>query len=122
MVVYYCQYSFHTFKNVVSIPNISSMSFRKYSHTTILLLYISLNVVHSVFYSFEIVQIAFAQSSKSISNSSLHIFFSMQEVLLELLEHCVDGLWKAERYEVISEISKLIIPIYEKRREFEVSN
>lgn len=96
VVVYYCQYSFHTFKNVVSIPNISSMSFRKYSHTTILLLYISLNVVHSVFYSFEIVQIAFAQSSKSISNSSLHIFFSMQEVLLELLEHCVDGLWKAE--------------------------
>lgn len=46
----------------------------------------------------------------------------MQEVLLELLEQCVDSLWKAERYEVISEISKLIIPIYEKRREFEVSN
>lgn len=46
----------------------------------------------------------------------------MQEVLLELLEQCVDGLWKAERYEVISEISKLIIPIYEKRREFEVGN
>ncbi|XP_010849926.1 PREDICTED: dedicator of cytokinesis protein 11-like [Bison bison bison] len=45
----------------------------------------------------------------------------MQEVLLELLEQCVDGLWKAERYEVISEISKLIIPIYEKRREFEVN-
>lgn len=46
----------------------------------------------------------------------------MQEVLLELLEQCVDGLWKAERYEVISEISKLIIPIYEKRREFEVGS
>ena len=46
----------------------------------------------------------------------------MQEVLLELLEHCVDGLWKAEHYEGISEISKLIIPIYENRREFEVSN
>uniref|UniRef100_H0XC84 Dedicator of cytokinesis 11 n=1 Tax=Otolemur garnettii TaxID=30611 RepID=H0XC84_OTOGA len=42
-----------------------------------------------------------------------------EEVLLELLEQCVDGLWKAERYEVISEISKLIIPVYEKRREFE---
>uniref|UniRef100_A0A7M4EKB8 Dedicator of cytokinesis 11 n=1 Tax=Crocodylus porosus TaxID=8502 RepID=A0A7M4EKB8_CROPO len=42
-----------------------------------------------------------------------------EEVLLELLEQCVDGLWKAERYETISEISKLIIPIYEKRREFE---
>ena len=46
----------------------------------------------------------------------------MQEVLLELLEHCVDGLWKAERYEVISEISKLIIPINENHREFEESN
>ena len=106
---------------MVSIPNISSMSFRKYSHTTILLLYISLNLVHSVFYSFETVQTAFAQSSKSISNSSFHLF-SMQEVLLELLEHCVDGLGKAEHYEVISEISKLIVPIYENRREFEVSN
>lgn len=39
---------------------------------------------------------------------------------MELLEQCVDGLWKAERYETISEVSKLIIPIYEKRREFEV--
>ena len=61
---------------MVSIPNISSMSFRKYSHTTILLLYISLNVVHSVFYSFEIVQTTFAQSSKIISNSSLHFFLN----------------------------------------------
>lgn len=42
-----------------------------------------------------------------------------EEVLVELLERCVDGLWKAERYELISDISKLIIPIYEKRREFE---
>uniref|UniRef100_A0A8C8SES2 Dedicator of cytokinesis 11 n=1 Tax=Pelusios castaneus TaxID=367368 RepID=A0A8C8SES2_9SAUR len=42
-----------------------------------------------------------------------------EEVLVELLEQCVDGLWKAERYEIISEVSKLIIPIYEKRREFE---
>ncbi|EMP39195.1 Dedicator of cytokinesis protein 11, partial [Chelonia mydas] len=42
-----------------------------------------------------------------------------EEVLVELLEQCVDGLWKAERYETISEVSRLIIPIYEKRREFE---
>uniref|UniRef100_A0A8D0G5U2 Dedicator of cytokinesis 11 n=1 Tax=Sphenodon punctatus TaxID=8508 RepID=A0A8D0G5U2_SPHPU len=42
-----------------------------------------------------------------------------EEILVELLELCVDGLWKAERYETISEVSKLIIPIYEKRREFE---
>ncbi|KAI2660393.1 Dedicator of cytokinesis protein 9 [Labeo rohita] len=34
-------------------------------------------------------------------------------------EECADGLWKAERYELISDIYKLIIPIYEKRRDFE---
>nr|XP_049583399.1 dedicator of cytokinesis protein 9 isoform X9 [Syngnathus scovelli] len=42
-----------------------------------------------------------------------------EDVLMELLEECADGLWKAERYELISEIYKLIIPIYEKRRDFE---
>lgn len=43
-----------------------------------------------------------------------------QDVLMELLEECADGLWKAERYELISDIYRLIIPIYEKRRDFEV--
>ncbi|XP_030639154.1 dedicator of cytokinesis protein 9 [Chanos chanos] len=42
-----------------------------------------------------------------------------EEVLMELLEECADGLWKAERYELISDIYKLIIPIYEQRRDFE---
>lgn len=41
---------------------------------------------------------------------------------MELLEECADGLWKAERYELISDIYKLIIPIYEKRRDFEVQS
>lgn len=41
---------------------------------------------------------------------------------MELLEQCADGLWKAERYELIADIYKLIIPIYEKRRDFEVFN
>ncbi|KAM4020947.1 dedicator of cytokinesis protein 11 isoform 2-T2 [Anomaloglossus baeobatrachus] len=48
----------------------------------------------------------------------LDVYYS-EEVLVELLEQCVDALWKAERYETISEVSKLLIPIYEKRREFE---
>lgn len=48
------------------------------------------------------------------------ITFFFQDVLMELLEECADGLWKAERYELISDIYKLIIPIYEKRRDFEV--
>lgn len=43
-----------------------------------------------------------------------------QDVLMELLEECADGLWKAERYELISDVYKLIIPIYEQRRDFEV--
>ncbi|XP_067890349.1 dedicator of cytokinesis protein 9-like isoform X6 [Heterodontus francisci] len=42
-----------------------------------------------------------------------------EDVLMELLEQCADGLWKAERYELISNVYKLIIPVYEKRREFE---
>uniref|UniRef100_A0A668A884 Dedicator of cytokinesis 9 n=1 Tax=Myripristis murdjan TaxID=586833 RepID=A0A668A884_9TELE len=44
---------------------------------------------------------------------------ALVDVLMELLEECADGLWKAERYELISDIYKLIIPIYEKRRDFE---
>ncbi|CAB1351630.1 unnamed protein product, partial [Coregonus sp. 'balchen'] len=41
------------------------------------------------------------------------------EVLVERLELCVEGLWKAERYELITHIAKLIIPVYEKRHEFQ---
>lgn len=46
----------------------------------------------------------------------------LQEVLMELLEECADGLWKAERYELIADVYRLIIPIYEQRRDFEVSS
>ncbi|XP_061154329.1 dedicator of cytokinesis protein 9-like isoform X2 [Syngnathus typhle] len=42
-----------------------------------------------------------------------------EEVLMELLEECADGLWNAERYELIADIYRLIIPIHEKRRDFE---
>uniref|UniRef100_H3CHR0 Dedicator of cytokinesis 11 n=1 Tax=Tetraodon nigroviridis TaxID=99883 RepID=H3CHR0_TETNG len=41
-----------------------------------------------------------------------------EEVLVEHLEVCVDVLWKAERYELITHIAKLIVPIYEKRHEY----
>uniref|UniRef100_A0A7N6BBL3 Dedicator of cytokinesis 11 n=1 Tax=Anabas testudineus TaxID=64144 RepID=A0A7N6BBL3_ANATE len=42
-----------------------------------------------------------------------------EEVLVEHLDVCVEALWKAERYELITHIAKLIIPIYEKRHEYE---
>uniref|UniRef100_A0A672SK80 Dedicator of cytokinesis protein 11-like n=1 Tax=Sinocyclocheilus grahami TaxID=75366 RepID=A0A672SK80_SINGR len=45
-----------------------------------------------------------------------------EDVLVEQLEVCVEGLWKAERFELITHIARLIIPVYEKRHEFEVRN
>nr|CAI5816868.1 unnamed protein product [Callosobruchus analis] len=41
-------------------------------------------------------------------------------ILLEQLESCAGILDKAERYEVIGELYKLIIPIYERKREYEM--
>lgn len=32
----------------------------------------------------------------------------------------MDVLWKAERYELITHIAKLLVPIYEKRHEYTV--
>ncbi|XP_019724229.1 dedicator of cytokinesis protein 11 isoform X2 [Hippocampus comes] len=42
-----------------------------------------------------------------------------EEVLVEHLEVCVEALWKAERYELITHVAKLVIPCYEKRHEYE---
>ncbi|KAK7910137.1 hypothetical protein WMY93_014821 [Mugilogobius chulae] len=46
------------------------------------------------------------------------VYYS-EEVLVEHLEVCVEALWKAERYELITHIAKLVIPIYEKRHDYE---
>uniref|UniRef100_A0A3Q2Q471 Dedicator of cytokinesis 11 n=1 Tax=Fundulus heteroclitus TaxID=8078 RepID=A0A3Q2Q471_FUNHE len=42
-----------------------------------------------------------------------------EEVLVEHLEVCAEALWKAERYELITHVAKLIIPVYEKRHDYE---
>ncbi|KAL4631188.1 dedicator of cytokinesis protein 11 [Arapaima gigas] len=52
-------------------------------------------------------------------DTGMQDIYYTEEVLVEHLELCVDGLWKAERYELITHIAKLIIPVYEKRHEFE---
>lgn len=39
---------------------------------------------------------------------------------MEQLELCVDYLWKSERYELIADINKPVIAVYEKRRDFKV--
>ncbi|XP_077444428.1 dedicator of cytokinesis protein 11 isoform X2 [Stigmatopora argus] len=46
------------------------------------------------------------------------VYYS-EEVLVEHLEVCVEALWKAERYELITYIAKLAIPCYERRHEYE---
>uniref|UniRef100_A0A8C5ABD2 Dedicator of cytokinesis 10 n=1 Tax=Gadus morhua TaxID=8049 RepID=A0A8C5ABD2_GADMO len=40
------------------------------------------------------------------------------DTLVEQLELCVDYLWKSERYELIADINKPIIAVFEKRRDF----
>uniref|UniRef100_A0AAY4EMA9 Dedicator of cytokinesis 11 n=1 Tax=Denticeps clupeoides TaxID=299321 RepID=A0AAY4EMA9_9TELE len=52
-------------------------------------------------------------------DSGMQDVYYTEEVLVEHLEVCVEGLWKAERYELITHVAKIIIPVYEKRHEFE---
>lgn len=35
---------------------------------------------------------------------------------------CVEYLWKSERYELIAEVNKPIIAVFEKQRDFKVSS
>ncbi|XP_066511490.1 dedicator of cytokinesis protein 10-like isoform X2 [Hoplias malabaricus] len=41
-----------------------------------------------------------------------------EDTLVEQLELCVDYLWKSERHELIAEINKPVIAVFEKRRDF----
>ncbi|KAJ3585738.1 hypothetical protein NHX12_014457 [Muraenolepis orangiensis] len=43
-------------------------------------------------------------------DSGMQDVYYTEEVLVEQLEACVEALWKAERYELITHIAKLIIP------------
>lgn len=46
----------------------------------------------------------------------------LQDTLVEQLKLCVDYLWKSERYELIADINKPVIAVFEKRRDFKVSS
>ncbi|KAK3545989.1 hypothetical protein QTP70_019305, partial [Hemibagrus guttatus] len=52
-------------------------------------------------------------------DSGMQDVYYSEDVLVEQLEVCVEGLWKSERFELITHIARLIIPIFEKRHEFE---
>uniref|UniRef100_A0A8D2L617 Dedicator of cytokinesis 10 n=1 Tax=Varanus komodoensis TaxID=61221 RepID=A0A8D2L617_VARKO len=41
-----------------------------------------------------------------------------EDILVEQLELCVEYLWKSERYELIAEVNKPIIAVFEKQRDF----
>ncbi|CAF97479.1 unnamed protein product, partial [Tetraodon nigroviridis] len=45
-----------------------------------------------------------------------------EDTLVEQLRLCVDYLWKSERYELIADINKPVIAVFEKRRDFKVSS
>lgn len=52
---------------------------------------------------------------------ALYCFSAVQDTLVEQLKLCVDYLWKSERYELIADINKPVIAVFEKRRDFKVS-
>ncbi|XP_064456848.1 dedicator of cytokinesis protein 9-like isoform X3 [Ornithodoros turicata] len=52
-------------------------------------------------------------------DTGMHDFQYTEDTLVERLEQCADMLHKAERYEIMSEIYKLVIPIYERKRNYE---
>lgn len=52
----------------------------------------------------------------------LNVLPDVQDTLVEQLKLCVDYLWKSERYELIADINKPVIAVFEKRRDFKVSS
>lgn len=50
------------------------------------------------------------------------LLVELQNILVEQLELCVEYLWKSERYELIAEVNKPIIAVFEKQRDFKVSS
>uniref|UniRef100_A0A8B9JVW4 Dedicator of cytokinesis 9 n=1 Tax=Astyanax mexicanus TaxID=7994 RepID=A0A8B9JVW4_ASTMX len=69
--------------------------------------------------AFRVVTLNIEEEASMMEDVGMQDVHFNEDVLMELVEECADGLWKAERYELISDIYKLIIPIYEKRRDFE---
>lgn len=56
------------------------------------------------------------------STSSSSLSPPVQDTLVEQLKLCVDYLWKSERYELIADINKPVIAVFEKRRDFKASS
>uniref|UniRef100_A0A8D0CUD3 Dedicator of cytokinesis 9 n=1 Tax=Sander lucioperca TaxID=283035 RepID=A0A8D0CUD3_SANLU len=88
-----------------------------------LIIYFYLHATQQLYYqgcsAFRVVTPNIDEEAAMMEDVGMQDVHFNEDVLMELLEECADGLWKAERYELISDIYKLIIPIYEKRRDFE---
>lgn len=52
-------------------------------------------------------------------DTGTHDFQYTEDTLVERLEQCADTLHQAERYEAMAEMYRLIVPIYERRRNYE---
>jgi len=56
----------------------------------------------------------------SVLHGNVSKSLCLQDHLTELLDVCAHMLERAERYELLGEIYRLIIPIFERKRDFEV--
>uniref|UniRef100_A0A4W5KUV8 Dedicator of cytokinesis 11 n=1 Tax=Hucho hucho TaxID=62062 RepID=A0A4W5KUV8_9TELE len=77
------------------------------------------NVFPSGLAAFKRITLNIEEEAAMKEDTGMQDVYYTEEVLVERLELCVEGLWKAERYELITHIAKLIIPVYEKRHEFQ---
>uniref|UniRef100_A0A4W5KV53 Dedicator of cytokinesis 11 n=1 Tax=Hucho hucho TaxID=62062 RepID=A0A4W5KV53_9TELE len=81
--------------------------------------YINMYVFPSGLAAFKRITLNIEEEAAMKEDTGMQDVYYTEEVLVERLELCVEGLWKAERYELITHIAKLIIPVYEKRHEFQ---
>lgn len=59
------------------------------------------------------------EESNLKDDMGMHDFQYTEDTLVERLEQCADMLQQAERYEIMSEVYKLVIPMYERKRNYE---
>uniref|UniRef100_A0A8C8GY65 Dedicator of cytokinesis 11 n=1 Tax=Oncorhynchus tshawytscha TaxID=74940 RepID=A0A8C8GY65_ONCTS len=82
-------------------------------------LYVNMYMFPSGLAAFKRITLNIEEEAAMKEDTGMQDVYYTEEVLVERLELCVEGLWKAERYELITHIAKLIIPVYEKRHEFQ---
>uniref|UniRef100_A0A4W4EZ67 Dedicator of cytokinesis 11 n=1 Tax=Electrophorus electricus TaxID=8005 RepID=A0A4W4EZ67_ELEEL len=106
-------------KNLINkMPQREDISY-KISHCTCPLFSGFVELFPSGLAAFKKITFNIEEEAAMKEDSGMQDVYYTEDVLVEQLEVCVEGLWKAERFELITHIARLIIPVYEKRHEFE---